>query len=103
MLIFLLSAVSILLVGGGIVLLQSGGIAVPGSLHWYVLLFVECSFLTLCYLLLKVGGRIAFVLQCEAPPLLLVVETANCPILSSANINPRDDFPFAHHHFYQIK
>ena len=37
------------------------------------------------------------------PPLLLVVETANCPILSSANINPREDFPFAHHHFYQIK
>ena len=66
MLIFLLSAVSILLVGGGIAVLQSGGIAFT-----------------------------------RLPPLLLVVETANCPILSSANINPRDDFPFAHRHFYQ--
>ena len=37
------------------------------------------------------------------PPLLLVVETANCPILSSANINPQDDFPFAHRHFDQIE
>ena len=101
MLIFLLSAVSILLVGGGIAVLQSGGIAVPGSLHCYVLLFVACSFL--CYLLLKVGGRIAVVSRCEAPPLLLVVETANCPILSSANINPQDDFHFAHRHFERIK
>ena len=33
---FLLSAVSILLVGSGIAMLQSGGIAVPGSLHCFL-------------------------------------------------------------------
>ena len=33
--------------------------------HCYVLLFVACSFL--CYLLLKVGGRIALVSRCQAP------------------------------------
>ena len=35
-LIFLLSALSILLVGGGFAVLQSGGIAVPGSLHCFL-------------------------------------------------------------------